>query len=338
MRHSLAGLSFMLVMLTLTEPGQAQIATGAGAFTRMGPSARAIAFGRAYVSLATQDPLGVFWTASSVAGSSELRVGVTNRIAGGADIGIEGASAFSAVAVTGPAVGGLSFGIGVLHLGISGIRQYSNEANFQGEFSDSELLGVVCIGRQQGPIRSGISVRFIRQGFDGLQDWGQTQASGFGLEAGMTAQFWERVQVAASLAEEVDLERDRVPMRGLLGASYVRPVSIGATTGTLVTALDLEQVKERPARVHVGLGLEQVKLRKGFDFALRFGRSNRMLEPRVTDNLAADFKPLAGDDYVSASAQWTLGFGVRRGNVVIDYAMAFGRVHDLQYMSVGYQP
>ena len=90
-------------------------------------------------------------------------------------------------------------------------------------------------------------------------------------------------------------------------------------------------------RLHLGVGVERLQVYPGVEAALRLGRSNRMLEPRVTDSLVEGFDPMEnGGDYVGASAQWTMGLGMSRGYLSVDYAMAFGMLHDTQYITLGY--
>ena len=330
-----------------TLPGVAAagsgFATGGGSFTRIGPSARAIGLGRAYVALAGEDPMGLFWISASVAQGEGIRVSVTNRVLGPAELGMDGALSFGAGGITSPVGwGGFYVGAGAMFLGISGIEQYNSQAVFEGEFSDAEMLAVMSLGRVEGPVCVGLSARYISQGFSGLAHFGSTTQSGVGLETSLTTQFWRSVRLGASLSSQVDLEHDRVPMRGLVGLAYDREVWLSGRSASILAALDVEQIADRPVRVHVGLGLERLEVYSGVEVALRMGRSNRMLEPRVTSALVENldpvekFDPMDGEDYVGASAQWTMGLGIRRGPVAIDYAVAFGMLHDTQYVSLGY--
>lgn len=332
----LAALAAVVWGAVTPDTAGAQLATGGGSFTRLGPSARAIGLGRAYVALAEEDAMGLFWSSAAVASGEGVRAAATNRLFGPGDLGMDGALSFAAGAVTGPIGWGLRGGAGAMFLGVSGIEQYSSQAVFEGEFSDSEMLAAVSLARTEGPVSAGLSVRYISQGFSGLAHYGDTKQAGIGLETSLSTRFWRRVRLGASLCSEVDLGNDRVPMRGLIGLAYDPRVWVAGRRARAIAALDVEQVKDRPMRLHVGIGLEGFEAYPGVDAALRIGRSNRMLEPRVTNDLVEGFDPMNGEDYVAASAQWTMGLGVRRGAMSVDYALAFGMLHDTQYITLSY--
>ena len=330
----------LLVVLALGLAGgvQAEQAVGLGSFVRLGASSRGIALGHAYTALAGDDALGFFWNPAAVAfGSTGPRFAVSNRFFGDGDLGMGGALSFVTAGGSFPIWNKFIVGLGVMHLGVPGIEQYDERAVLQGEFSDSESLFLMSFGRNEGPIAVGLNVKVLYQGFSGLhQVQGATSGSGQGFDMGLIARFWEPVRIGVTLRDQIDIDRDRSPMTAILGISYDRPVYVGMPARA-VGAIDFEQIKNRPLRLHMGIGLEEMPAASDVLLALRLGRSNRMIENRLSDLLTGEFRGvLEEEDLVGASAQWALGVGLRRGQFRLDYTLSFGKLHDPQYISLGY--
>jgi hypothetical protein len=337
---SLATKRVLVVMLALGLAGgvEAEQAVGLGSFVRLGASSRGIALGRAYTALAGGDALGFFWNPAAVAdGLAGPRFAVSNRFFGDSDVGMGGALSFVTAGGSIPVWNRFVLGLGIMHLGVPGIEQYDERAVLKGEFSDSESLFVMSLGRSEGPIAVGLNVKFLYQGFSGLQQiQGATSGSGLGFDMGLIARFWKPVRIGVSLRDQIDIDRDRSPMTAILGVSFDRPVYIGIPAKA-VGAIDFEQIKKRPLRLHMGIGLEEIPAASDILLALRLGRSNRMIENRLSDLLTGEFRGvLDEEDLVGASAQWALGVGLRRGQFRLDYTLSFGKLHDPQYISLGY--
>ena len=315
-----------------------QQAVGLGSFVRLGASARAISLGRAYTALAGDDALGAFWNPAAVAyASTAPRVAVSNRFFGSQDYGMDGALSFVTLGGTIPVWNRIVVGIGLMHLGVQGIEQYDSRAIYRGEFSDQEMLGIFTIGRRDGPMAIGVSAKFLRQGFSGLTDVGATSGSGFGVDVGLIAHLWKPLRIGVTLRDEIEIGSDRAPMTALVGVSFDRPVFVGVPA-RVVAALDVEQIKDRPVRLHFGIGIEEMPGVADVLLALRMGHSNRMLEGRLSKLLTSDFKGLVeSEDLSGDSAQWAFGLGLKRGSVQIDYTFSRGLMHDPQYITFGFQ-
>ena len=317
--------------------GITERAVGLGSFVRLGASARGISLGRAYTALAGDDAMGVFWNPAAVAeATARPRFALSNRFFGNQDLGMGGALSFVTVGGTVPLWKGFVVGLGIMHLGVDGIEQYTQRAEYLGDFSDSKSLVVLGLGHRSGPISVGFSAKLLHQGFSGLQaPPGSTSGSGTGFDMGLVARFWRPLRIGVVLRDQVDVDNDRAPMSALVGVACERRLGGAATA---VAAIDVEQIKNRPARLHMGLGLEGIPA-LGTLGAVRFGHSNRMLEGRLSRLLAAGFREMLEDpsqDLVGDSAQWALGFGLTRGPLQIDYTFSLGKLHDPQYISVGY--
>jgi hypothetical protein len=328
----------VIVALGLAGGVEAEQAVGLGSFVRLGASSRGIALGRAYTALAGDDALGFFWNPAAVAfGVTGPRLAVSNRFFGEGDLGMGGALSFVTAGGSIPIWNSFVLGLGIMHLGVPGIEQYDERAVLQGEFSDSESLVLMSLGRNEGPIAVGLNVKMLYQGFSGLRHaQGATSGSGLGFDMGLIARFWKPVRIGVSLRDQIDIDRDRSPMTAILGVSFDRPVYIGIPARA-VGAIDFEQIKKRPLRLHMGIGLEEIPAASDVLLALRLGRSNRMIENRLSDLLTGEFRGvLDEEDLVGASAQWALGVGLRRGQFRLDYTLSFGKLHDPQYISLGY--
>lgn len=333
---TLVGACVSVLMCDISVAQQA--AVGLGSFVRLGASARAISLGRAYTALAGDDALGAFWNPAAVAYASKApRVAASNRFFGSQDYGMDGTLSFATLGGTVPVWNRIVVGIGLMRLGVQGIEQYNNRAIYVGEFSDEEMLAIFSIGRRDGPMAIGVSAKFLRQGFSGLTDVGATTGSGFGADVGFIAHLWKPLRIGVTLRDEIDIGSDRSPMTALLGVSFERPVYIGVPARA-VAAVDVEQIKDRPVRLHFGVGVEEMPGVAGVLVALRMGHSNRMLESRLSKLLTSNFKGLVeSEDLSGDSAQWAFGLGLKRGSVQIDYTFSRGLMHDPQYITFGCQ-
>lgn len=340
MEHQIRSCALVVILLLGSVSSTlAEQAVGLGSFVRLGASSRGIALGRAYTALAGDDALGFFWNPAAVAANILApRFAMSNRFFGDQDLGMGGLS-FVTLGGTAPLWRGLVAGLGAMHLGVSGIEQYDTRARFRGEFSNSESLIVLSLGRYSGPISIGLNMKWLHQGFNGLQDTpGATSGSAIGFDMGLIAHFWRPVRIGIALRDEMDIDGDRAPMAALVGVAYDRPVYIGLPAKA-VGAIDLEQIKDRPARVHLGVGVEEIPAYSDLLAAVRFGHSNRMLEGRLSSMLQGEFRSLLKDkeeDLIGTSAQWAIGFGLTRGALRLDYTFSFGKLHDPQYISLGY--
>ena len=210
---------------------------------------------------------------------------------------------------------------------------------YLGDFSDSEMLLLASIARLEGPLAAGINIKFIRQAFTGLKgNLGATSASGIGADVGLIARFWTPVRIGVMLRGKTDMENDRVPTSATVGVAYEQQVGTGILAPELVVAVDLEQVKNRPIRLHLGLGLERLINFQEFGLSIRFGRNNHYLEKRLADNLTDEFRrDLEAEDMVDANARWGIGFGIERKGLSLDYTFSRGMLHDPYYISLSYQ-
>ena len=314
-------------------------ATGAASFTRLGSSARAIAMGRAYTALAGEDALAMFWNPAGINSESEqARFAITDRAVGDRELGLGGLSSFISAGGAMPIGHKMAVGFGLMYYGVDGIEQYNERAVYRGDFSNSEMLLLATIARREEPLVVGVSIKYISQSFKGLKDdVGVAGASGIGLDVGLLAHFWKPVRIGFTLKNKTDLENDRVPTSASVGIAYERYLSLGALSPRLVMALDVEQVKYRPIRFHLGLGLERLLDFNQFGFSLRFGRNNQFLEKRLGDNLESTFAAdLEGEDLAGANARWGIGMGIDRQNFMLDYTFSLGLLHDPHYISLSY--
>jgi hypothetical protein len=315
-------------------------ATGAAAFTRLGAGGRAIAMGRAYTAVCDGDPFAVFWNPAGVArGTAEpMRLGATERLFADADFGMGGPASFVSAAGAARLTTHLGAGLGVMYYGVQGIEQYDPQAVYMGDFTDGEMLIVASLARVQAPLSVGLSLKYLRQGYSGLTgNVGANSAGGIGFDAGIMARFWSPVIIGVVVRNEVEMGRDVVPAMATVGAAYERPLHLGRLTPRLVGGLDLEQVDERPIRVHLGAELDSLAVVRDIVLALRCGTGNRFLEQRLGRLLTQDYRDQLGDaDLGAANRAWGLGLGVTRGRVGIDYTVTTGRLQDPHYVSVSY--
>lgn len=319
-------------VVALVTEAAAQQGVGLASLVRIGGSSRGIALGRAYTSLAGDDALGAFWNPAAIAyGTSGARFAVSDRLLGEREFGMDGPLSFLTAGGSMPLWQGFVGGAGVMYLGVSGVEEYDERAVFQGEFSHAEALGILSLARRSGPVAVGLAARMVRQEFSGLRA-GAASGSGLGFEMGVIARFWRPVRIGVTFRDQIDVDADRAPAIAVVGVSYEEGVYVGVPA-TAVAAIDLEQVRDRPLRIHAGFGLEQIPAFADARFAVRAGLSNRMLERRLSALLTADLEEdvgqLAGD-----SDQLTFGFGLSRGRLQLDYTVAFGLMHDPQYLTL----
>ena len=314
-------------------------ATGAASFIRLGSSARAIAMGRAYTALADRDALAAFWNPAGIAGSQRPRIAVTDRFMGDGELGMDGAFSFVSAGGSMPVTGNLAVGFGVMYYGVDGIEQYDQRGVYQGTFSDSEALLLLSLARLEGPMALGVNVKYISQWFSGLVgEVGKTSAHGIGLDVGLVVRFLEPVTLGIMLRNKTDLEYDRVPTSASVGIAYERRVRVAGMDPQLVAALDVEQVKDRPLRLHMGLGLERLISFQDVAFSMRLGHNNRFLEGRLARILAPEFRDeLEGEDLVEPNVRWGIGIGIAKGGFNLDYTFSRGMLHDPNYLSLGYE-
>ena len=314
-------------------------ATGAASFIRLGSSARAIAMGRAYTALADRDALAVFWNPAGIVGSQKLRMAVMDRFMGDGDLGMDGVFSFVSGGGTIPLSRSLAAGFGIMYYGVDGIEQYDHRAVYKGDFSNSEMLLLLSLARLEGPLALGINVKYIAQQFKGLVgDVGATSGSGIGFDVGLIARFWRPVSIGVMLRNKTDLGDDRVPTSASVGIAYERQLWVGGTGPQLVAALDIEQVKNRPLRVHMGLGLERLIHFQNTGLSVRFGRNNQFLEGRLAGMLAPAFRSeLEGENLVNPNARWCVGVGIARAKTSLDYTFSRGMLHDPHYLSLSYE-
>ena len=333
-------LAFNLVVASaVTEVALAQHASGSIAFMRIGASARAIAMGRAYTAIAGDDALGLFWNPAACAYDEKSRIAITNRFFGESEFGMDGAMSFTAAGATFPLNWGVVVGVGAMYFGVNGIEQYDDRAVFKGDFSDQEWLAVASVARKEGPLTVGLNSKIIHQGFSGLADTdGETGASALGLDVGLIAHFWQPIRIGITLRDEVSMGNDRAPMTALGGLAYDRRIIVGDRSVQAIGSLDVEQIKSRPIRFHMGIALEQIQLFSGVSVDFRLGHSNRMLEERLSNFLTSEFRDqLRASDLVADNTQWGFGFGIKRSRLRIDYTFSVGMMHDPQYISLGYE-
>lgn len=331
----------LIVPLTLwltvwTSSSEAQErAVGAASFIRLGSSARAIALGRAYTALAGEDAMGMFWNPAGIAVERQTRFAVTDRFFGDGELGMDGALSFVSVGASKPVRGNMAIGVGAMHYGVDRIEQYGTDAVYIGDFSDSEMLVLLSLARLEGPLAAGVNLKYIRQAFGGSVG---TSASGIGFDVGLIARFWHPVRIGVMVRSKTDLDSDRVPISSSAGAAYERRVQLFGAAPRLLIALDIEQVKDRPARVHAGLGLERLVNFQSFAFSLRLGRNNQFLEQRLSGLLDVEFRDeLAGEDFSEPNGQWGIGIGIERAELSLDYTLNRGMLHDPHYLSLSYR-
>ena len=327
----------ILVVVAKLETVEAQEkAMGAASFIRLGSSARAISMGRAFTALAGEDALAMFWNPAGTALGQGRRIAVTDRFFGDGDLGMDGAFSFVSAGGSVPLGWRSAVGLGVMYFGVEGIEQYNEQAVYQGDFSDSEWLVMLSLARQEKPITAGINAKFISQAFSGLTG-GTSGASGIGLDIGLIAHFWRPLRIGVVLRNRTDLKNDRVPTSASVGLVYERQVRLGGFSPHLVVATDLEQVKHRPLRLHMGLGLERLVSFEKFAFSLRFGLNNRFLELRLSEYLTDDFRDeLENEDLTRSNARWSIGIGLENEGFSLDYTVSRGMLHDPHYLSLSY--
>jgi hypothetical protein len=332
--------SIIFFFLLMTGPALGQeFAHGAAAFTHLGASARAIGMGNAYTALAEEDALGMFWNPSSIASNRSSRFSVTDRVIGDSEFGMGGTGSFVSAGGSLPVTNSLAAGFGLMYFGIDGIEQYDNRAQFVGDFSSSEMLFLFTLARIQEPLSIGVNLKYIRQAFSGLSaNLAAESAAGLGVDMGFLAHFWRPLRIGFTLKSRVDIERDRVPTSACVGVAYDRLLHIGGMKPRLVLALDLEQIKNRPLRFHLGLGLERLIDYRNFGLSVRVGRNNRMLEQRLGDLLTDSFRnEVEAEDLVGESARWGVGVGINRGGLSLDYTFSRGQLHDPHYVSLAFE-
>jgi hypothetical protein len=314
-------------------------AYGAASFIRLGSSARATAMGRAYTALAAEDALGMFWNPASIAVGNRTRVSITDRVMGDSDLGMGGVGSFVSAGGSIPINRSTAVGMGIMYYGVNGIEEYDAQARYVGDFSDSEMLLLLTVAHNQSPLALGVNIKYIRQAFSGLQQAARgASAGGIGMDVGFMAHFWQPVRIGFMLRSEVDMENDRVPMSASVGVAYERRVALAGQVPRLVVGFDLEQVQDRPLRLHIGIGLERLINYREFGFSLRVGRNNRMLEQRLGDLLTEDFRgEVETEDLVGANARWGIGIGIERKNLALDYTFSRGQLHDPHYVSLSFE-
>jgi hypothetical protein len=314
-------------------------AYGAASFIRLGSSARATAMGRAYTALAAEDALGMFWNPASIAVGNRTRVSITDRVMGDSDLGMGGAGSFVSAGGSIPINRSMAVGMGIMYYGVNGIEEYDARARYVGDFSDSEMLLLLTLARNQSPIAVGVNLKYIRQAFSGLeQTAGGASVGGIGMDVGFLAHFWQPVRIGFMLRNKVDLENDRVPMSASVGVAYERRIALAGQVPRLVAGFDIEQVKDRPLRLHIGVGLERLIDYREVGFSLRVGRNNRMLEQRLGALLIEDFRgEVETEDLVGANARWGIGIGIERKNLALDYTFSRGQLHDPHYVSLSFE-
>jgi hypothetical protein len=330
----------------LAELQAQETAMGAASFIRLGSSARAIAMGRAFTALAGEDAVGMFWNPAGVALASKSRMGITDRLMEGGDLGMDGAFSFVSAGYSRPIGGKMAAGLGVMYYGVEGIEQYDTRAMHLGDFSDNELLLLLSLARLEGPISLGINVKFIRQEFKGLENdpqygnLGAPSASGVGFDVGLITHFWRPLRIGVMLRGKTDLRNDRVPTSASVGLAYEKRLRLGREAPRVVLAVDLEQVKTKPIRLHMGLGLERLIAFRDIEFSIRGGRNNYFLEQRIGDIVKGDFKfKLEGEDQDllnESNARWGMGIGIKRSGLGLDYTFTRGVLHDPHYLSLTY--
>lgn len=311
-----------------------EMATGAGAFARLGASARAIALGRAYTALAGDDAMGMFWNPAGMVLGKPVRLAVTDRFFGDGELGMDGVASFVSVGTSMHVSGNMAVGAGAMYFGVAGIEKYSDSAVYQGDFSNDELLALLSVARLEGPLTAGVNLRFIRQAFSG--DFASS-ASGIGFDLGMIARFWRPVRLGLMVRSRADMGNDLVPISASVGVAYERQLAPPGIAPRLVLALDLEQIEDRPARLHLGLGLERLINLRGVAFSLRMGRNNQFLEQRLSALLTPAFgEELAGEDFSGPNGQWGFGIGIEQSAFALDYTFTRGMLHDPHYLSLSY--
>ena len=330
------------IVLMGSAPGWGEEAWDAAPFVRIGAGARAIALGRAYVSLCGGDPNAAFWNPAGFAWARHITVSASHRVAED-PIFDYSFSALSGVfpipfKLKGRRLG--AFGFGVLCYGVDDIDWFTRDAIWVGTFRDIERAVMFSYANRYGPVAIGVSVKYLYRKFEAEKGWMEDRSlswdrlgwdRGFGVDFGMLL-YQQGLKLGLMLRDNLwDIAKvgnDRISEDFTFGGSYDRMWSWSGMEMTTVGAVALEQVKHRPLRLHLGAEVRMGDW-KGFALTLRGGRSNYPLEKRGAEGISMG-------DLVEADTKHHVGFGVSWRRWLVDYAFSLGTLDDVGFVSLQY--
>lgn len=303
--YYLTGIFFLGIQCSLTATAYSQTATGAASYLRLGNGARGIAIGKAFTSM-VDDASAVYWNPAGLTRTKNLEVLATNRMQTDKDLGVNLYSGAASVQV-----GRFGYlGAGIMYYGVSDILEYDESANFLGKFDVTERALYAAYAFQFSSLRIGATGKMLSQDFN---DQTPVYHSGYGVDLGLMYAITSQWNLGIIVRDDIAIgPSDEVPLAVQTGTGYSFRELFGLNY--LNVALDLEQVKNRPMRIHAGA--ETMIMADSFvGLFFRLGMSNMMMENR---GALVDKGTLS-----SNSRKLSFGFGVRIGRaraLYIDYA------------------
>jgi hypothetical protein len=308
-----------------TSPGSSATrkTSGGAAFLRLGAGAKAQGMGRARTAHAGGDFSAAFWNPAGLGEVKRPGAVISGRFLQD--------SAFDTQFFTGIAASPIAqqgaAAIGVLYYGVGDIEAFDARANYQGTFRNSEMALAGTYGISQGPISIGAGIRYHLQEFsgEGLTNelsGAATRNSGLGFDLGLLYRINRRFTVGMVLRDGTDIgEEDYMPTGFTLGVGYLHTLRRDTW---IRGAVDLEQIKDRPIRVH--LGTEYSRKMQDLKFAVRLGLSDIYLEDRAPAQ--------ARGEIPTGNNKFTVGFGLGKDWYGIDVAYIGDGLDDTVLLSL----
>ena len=336
--HGLVGGVCMLLMGSTLGWGEEE-GWDAASFVRIGAGARAIALGRAYVSLCGDDPNAVFWNPAGFAWADRMAASGTHRVQENPVFdysfsAFSGMFPFEKLKLLDGWPGVLGFGF--LQYSVEDIDWFTREAIWVGSFKDIEQEVLFSYAYRYGPLALGISVKYLTRNFVSEKEltdcvipedsWNRLGwEGGAGVDFGMLL-YRRALKLGLMLRDNVGIGNDRTSEDFTFGGSYDRMWNWFGLEVTTAGAAALEQVKHRPMRLHLGAEV-RIEDWKGLALSLRGGQSNYPLEPRKADNK---------EYLVEADTKHQVGFGISWRNMSVDYVYSLGTLDNVGFVSVEY--
>jgi len=305
--------------------------SGALAFLRLGAGARAQGMGRAFTALVAGDPSAPFWNPAGLGELKQSFASLSGRFLQDASFDTQFLTGTVALPL-GPRKGGL--GINLLYYTVGEIQGFNEKAEFQGTFQNAELAAIGSYGLRQGPVSIGVGVRYLSQKFSGpgltgiLAGAAKTN-SGVGFDVGMLYQPTRDLSFGMMLRDGSDIgDIDHMLAGFSLGAGYSYRVHKWRSPVPIIrVAMDLEQIKKRPLRMHLGTELA-LAYTEELTFSLRGGISDIFLENRAPGS------PNGG--VPGGNSKLTLGFGIKWNNWGLDAAFISEKLDSSSLLSLSF--
>jgi len=317
---------FVIVLLFQSSSLFAQKAKGAASYLRLGSGARAIGLGKAYTSI-VDDASATFWNPACLIRINKFNLIINNRLGEDSNFGT---NFFSIAAAYSLSKKYGTIGVSLFNYSVDDIYRFNEYAVYLGNFNLVERACFLSYGIGTELFSLGASVKYIEIKFQNL---GVNNKNGVGFDLSFLYTILSNLKIGLIYRDNVNIgQYDEMEESVQFGAHYSFNSEFFDFPQKSILALDVEQLKTKPFRFHIGFETFLDYFNK-ISFAFRTGISNYYLESRTSK---VDYSILNEN-----SRKFTIGLGVilekyLKGKVSIDYAFILEKFDSTSFLTFTY--